>query len=48
MENAFPIQIFYGMLPWQTKNYGGVKCRGIPAYNIDKTFHPKICGRGSG
>ena len=41
MENKFPIQSFHGILPGQTKNYDGVKCQGIPAYNIDKLFHPK-------
>lgn len=41
MENKFPIQIFHGMLPLEIKNYDGVKCQGIPAYNIDKPFHPQ-------
>lgn len=40
-ENKFPVQIFHGILPLQTKDYDGVKCQGIPAYNIDKPFHPK-------
>ncbi len=40
-ENNFPIQIIHGILPMQTENYNGVKCQGIPAYNIDKAFHPK-------
>lgn len=41
MENKFPVQTFHGILPQQTVNYDGVKCQGIPAYNIDKPFHPK-------
>lgn len=41
IENKFPIQNFQGILPLQTKNYDGVKCQGIPAYNMDKPFHPK-------
>lgn len=41
MQNQFPVQVVHGMLPFQTENYDGVKCQGIPAYNIDKQFHPK-------
>jgi L-ascorbate metabolism protein UlaG (beta-lactamase superfamily) len=41
MEKMRPIQSIQGILPWQTENYDGVKCQGIPAYNIDKQFHPK-------
>ncbi len=41
MENKFPVQVFHGMIPLQIKNFDGVKCQGIPAYNIDKPFHPK-------
>lgn len=41
MENQFPVQMIHGMLPLQTKSYDRVKCQGIPAYNIDKPFHPK-------
>lgn len=41
MSNAFPVQIIHGMRPLQRENYGGVKCQGIPAYNIDKPYHPK-------
>ncbi len=40
-ENKFPVQSIHGMLPMQTKEYDGVKCQGIPAYNIGKPFHPK-------
>ncbi len=39
--NKFPMQEVYGILPGETKNYDGVKCKGIPAYNIDKPFHPQ-------
>ena len=41
MEKKFPIQSFHGIFPEQTEDYGGVKCQGIPAYNIGKPFHPK-------
>lgn len=41
MNNNFPIQTFHGILPGETKHFDGVKCKGIPAYNIDKAFHPK-------
>lgn len=41
MENKFPVQTLHGISPLETKNYDGVKCQGIPAYNIDKPFHPK-------
>lgn len=41
MENKFPIPVVDGILPLQTKVYDGVRCQGIPAYNIDKSFHPK-------
>lgn len=34
-------QVIHGMRPLQTKTYDGVKCQGIPAYNIGKPFHPK-------
>lgn len=40
MENEFPKQILHGMRPSQIENFDGVKCHGIPAYNIDKPFHP--------
>lgn len=41
MEEQFPVQIVHRILPLQTENYDGVKCQGIPSYNIDKPFHPK-------
>lgn len=40
-ESQFPVQTFHGLFPGQTWEYEGVKCQGIPAYNIDKPFHPK-------
>lgn len=40
-ENQFSIQAVHGLLPGQTWEYEGVKCQGIPAYNIDKPFHPQ-------
>ncbi|MGN1187271.1 MAG: MBL fold metallo-hydrolase [Lachnospiraceae bacterium] len=41
MDNKFPVQSFHGILPMQTESFDGIKCQGIPAYNIDKPFHPK-------
>lgn len=41
VEKEFPLQIVHGIRPLQTLNCDGVKCQGIPAYNIDKPFHPK-------
>ena len=41
MEKNFPVQSVHGIRPWQTEDFGGVKCQGIPAYNIGKPFHPK-------
>lgn len=41
MKNKFPVQAIHGMIPLQIKNFDGVECQGIPAYNIDKPFHPK-------
>lgn len=41
MEKQFPIQSIHGIRPWQTGEYADVKCQGIPAYNIDRQFHPK-------
>ncbi|MBQ8598248.1 MAG: MBL fold metallo-hydrolase [Lachnospiraceae bacterium] len=41
MKNNFPIQTFHGIRPGEKQNFDGVKCQGIPAYNIDKAFHPK-------
>lgn len=40
-EKQFPVQAVYGLKPYQTETYQGVKCQGIPAYNIGKPFHPK-------
>ena len=40
-KKKLPVQNIHGILPGQTENYEGVKCQGIPAYNIDKRFHPK-------
>lgn len=39
--NDFSIQSLHGILPLQIASYEGVKCQGIPAYNVDKVFHPK-------
>lgn len=41
VKKKLPVQNIHGILPGQTENYEGVKCQGIPAYNIDKRFHPK-------
>ncbi len=41
MENKFLVQTVHGMLPLQTKNLDEVKRQEIPAYNIDKSLHPK-------
>lgn len=40
-EHNFPIQAVHGMFPLQTEYFSEVRCQGIPAYNIDKPFHPK-------
>lgn len=40
-EKGFGVADIYGMNPFQEKDFGGVKCKGIPAYNIGKHFHPK-------
>lgn len=40
-KKKLPVQNIHGILPGQTENYEGVKCQGIPAYNIGKRFHPK-------
>lgn len=40
-KENFPLQTLHGMTPSKTKDYNGVKCQGIPAYNIGKPFHPK-------
>lgn len=41
VKKKFPKQTFHGMIPAQSENFDGVKCQGIPAYNIRKLFHPK-------
>lgn len=41
MENGFSVQVVHGMIPEQRENYEGVKCRAVPAYNLDKPYHPK-------
>lgn len=41
VRERFSVQTVCGMLPQQTVNCDGVKCQAIPAYNIDKAFHPK-------
>lgn len=40
-EKQFPVQTFHGLLPGQVQEYEGVKCQAVPAYNLDKPFHPK-------
>lgn len=40
-ECNFSIQEIWGIRPFQTKEFSGIKCQGIPAYNIDKPYHPK-------
>lgn len=39
--NTFPVQAVYGMDPYESRDFEGVKCEGIPSYNIGKPFHPK-------
>ena len=41
VREKFMVQFFHGILPQEMKYFDGVKCRGIPAYNIGKPFHPK-------
>lgn len=41
VREKFMVQFFHGILPQEMKNFDGVKCRGIHAYNIGKPFHPK-------
>lgn len=41
VQNKFAEQVVHGMQPLQSEIFDGVKCQGIPAYNIDKQFHPK-------
>lgn len=40
-EKGLPTNCLYGVLPGQNGECEGVKYEGIPAYNIDKAFHPK-------
>lgn len=37
----FLAQDIRGIRPAQTEEFSGIKCQGIPAYNIDKPYHPK-------
>ena len=41
MKNNFPVESIHGIRPMEAKNFDRVKVQGIPAYNIDKPFHPK-------
>ena len=41
VESKFPVWALHGISPLQTENYDRVKCQGIPAYNMDKPYHPK-------
>ena len=43
-ENGFSVQAVHGMIPEQREIYEDVKCRAVPAYNLDKTYHPKNNG----
>lgn len=40
-KEKFQVKMIHAICPFQTENYDGVKVQGIPAYNIDKAFHPK-------
>ena len=40
-ESDFQVQEIHGIAPLQTRCIDGIECKGIPAYNIDKAFHPK-------
>lgn len=35
------VKTIHPICPFQIENYDGIKVQGIPAYNIDKAFHPK-------
>lgn len=37
----FPLQAIHGICPSQPEDFDGIKCQGIPAYNINKPFHPR-------
>lgn len=40
-ECKFSVQDIRGIRPSQTEEFIGIKCQGIPAYNIGKPYHPK-------
>ena len=40
-ETRLQVQSIHGVVSEETKSFDGIKCQGIPAYNIDKAFHPK-------
>ena len=40
-EKEFAVADIQGISPFQKENLDGVKCQGIPAYNIGKPFHPR-------
>lgn len=40
-DKGFGVADIYGMNPFQEEDFEGVKCKGIPAYNIGKPFHPR-------
>ena len=40
-EKEFAVVDIQGISPFQKENLDGVKCQGIPAYNIGKPFHPR-------
>ena len=40
-EKGFGVEDIYGMNPFQEEDFYGIKCKGIPAYNIGKPFHPR-------
>ena len=40
-ESDFQVQEIHGIAPLQTRCIDGIECKGIPAYNIGKAFHPK-------
>lgn len=40
-EKEFIVADIQGISPFQKENFDGVKCQGIPAYNIGKPFHPR-------
>ncbi len=40
-EMEFMTQSVHGMIPFQEEQCEGIKWQGIPAYNIDKPYHPQ-------